>query len=219
MTAGFGGERIERRDRRVSPARYSGVAPGWSGGVERRGTASLFDANLEYIAGDLTAGGIPGAVDRLRRGTFETSLQLGVQRHLFAGLQLGLRAENAEHTYPFTPFPETFDVVAASLSPVVTWVTPWRAGAVRVRGSAAALSLVHRAYSRSKAGSSDGDYAGPTEWASGTLETSWLVRDRSRVSWKLAMRATAWSHRTEGGAATVETRASVSGRVRLGRIK
>lgn len=219
MTAGFGGERIERRDRRVSPARYSGVAPGWGGGVERRGASTLFDANLEYIAGDLTANGIPGAGDRLRRGTLETSLQLGVRRHLFAGLQLGLRAENVEHTYPFTPFPETFDLVAASLSPVVTLVTPWRAGAVRVRGSAAALSVVHRAYSRSKAGSSDVDYAGPTEWASGTLEASWLLSERSRVSWTLAMRATAWSHRTEIGATTVEARASAGGRLRLGRIK
>ena len=187
-------------------------------GVERRGPVTLFAVHAGVIEGDLVSHGNGGA-EQLRRETMAASLQLRVRPGLFAGLELGVLGEQTEHSYPASTITETFDVVAASLSPVVTWIPSWRNGTVRIRGSLAAVTLVDREYSRTKAGNSVDEIAGPLAWSSGTLEVSRLFRENARVSWRVAGRASAWAYRTEIGAANVETRVSVGGRVRLGRIR
>jgi hypothetical protein len=219
LTAGVGGERIERRDQRISPARYAGVTAGLQAvGFERLSRSTLINASVEFVEGDLTSA-VGGAGEHLSRTTADASLQVCARKNLFVGLQVAMRGEVVEHTYPLTPITEDFDVVVASLSPVVTWFPRLRGRPLRLRGSVAAVSLVDREYSRSKAGESDDDVSGPATWAAGVLEVSRDFRDNARVSWRVAARATAWSHRTEIGAANVETRASISGRVRLGSLR
>jgi hypothetical protein len=218
VTAAVGAERIDRRDHRISPVRYDGVTAGWTLGLERRGPVTMFAMNVGFIEGDLVSNS-SGGKEHLRRETMDASLQLRVRPNLFAGLELGVRNEQTEHSYPHSSIPETFDIVAASLSPVVTWVPAWRDGTVRIRGSLAAVTVVDREYSRTKAGASVDEIAGPLAWSSGTLEVSRVFRENARVSWRVAGRASAWNYRTEIGAANVEMRASAGGRVRLGRIR
>ena len=197
--------------------RYDGVTAGWTLGIERRGPVTLFAAHAGFIEGDLVSNSSGGS-EELRRETVDASLQLRVRPSLFAGLELGLRGEQTDHAYPHSSISESFDIMTASLSPVITWIPAWRGGTVRIRGSLAAVTLVDREYSRTKAGSSVDEIAGPLAWSSGTLEVSRLFRENARVSWRVAGRASAWNYRTEIGAANVEMRASVGGRVRLGRI-
>jgi hypothetical protein len=218
VTAGIGAERNERRDHRASPARYAGVGAGWALGLERSGATTLFQANVGANDGTLTSGG-SGGEGQLRRETMDVSFQLRFRPNLFAGLEVGVRAEELEHTYPAALTTETFDIVTASLSPVVTWIPSWRGGTFRVRGSIAAASLVDREYSRTKAGDGVDEVAGPMTWSSATLDVTRIFRESERVSWRIGARATAWAYRVEIGAANVEARAAVGARVRLGQIK
>jgi hypothetical protein len=199
--------------------RYDGYLGSLDAGFERRGTVTLFESHVGLTRGDLISRSGGGGTEYLVRGTADVSLQLRMRPRLFAGLEVALREEEVEHRYPQSPFPESFDVVTMSLSPVVTWAPSWRDGTIRVRGSLTAVTLVDREYSRTKAGSTVDEVAGPTTWSSGSLEVSRLFNEDARVSWRVAARASAASYRVDAGATNLDMRLSATGRLRLGRIE
>jgi hypothetical protein len=215
---GFGMERMDRRDHRISPAKYSGSAIAWRWGVERRTARFAYGLEGEIGGGDLESQ-LTGGQEHVVRFGSNVWWQYCLRPSLCGGIDVAGRLEEAEHSYPHTVFTESFDVAVVTLSPRVTWTPRWRGHGIRVDGFVAGISQVNHEYSRSKAGATKDGYALPTTWSSGSVEVSRLFRERARVSWRLAARSTAWSHRVEDGAASVGTQLSLAGRLRLGRIR
>jgi hypothetical protein len=207
-------DRVDRRDRIISPGSYGGMLPGmrtaYSGDWTRHRTSIALELRNGALSGSVAAGSRERMFDGQLSGSYLRGTRAG-----FLGATLSAHGSFVEHTYGRSGFSEDYGLLIVSLAPTLEW----NRGNFLVRGSVPVASLVSRPYSRLNAtrGRLPLHFAGPGELRAATLGVSHTMNARRRVALRTAYTLELQSFAERYGLAAVENRFSAALLFRYGR--
>jgi len=210
------GDRMDRRDDIISPARYGGLVWGARAAYGGDWTAHRTTVSAEFRTGALSGAIGNGSSETVYDGKLAGSY-LRRTRAGFVGAELSARASLVAHNYGQSGFSDDYGLLLVSVSPAIDWDRRgWR-----LRASAPLLSLVSRPYSRLNITRVHLPLrvAGPDQVRAAHVTVAYTAATKRRAALLTSYALDLLSIADQPGLASVENRFTVGVRWRLGRSR